>query len=255
MADNDNDKEMPFLDHLEEMRWRIIKSLIGIFVGMVICLIFSQRILDYLIWPTTRLDLPLELQVLKIQTMFVVKLEVGFFGGLILSLPFLLYQLWGFISPGLMKTERRYFVPLITFSTLLFLIGVSFAYFVILPFAINFFIGLVSEDIQANIALDFYIGFVLRILILFGIIFELPILSYFLSKIGLLTPGFMRRYRRHAVIFVFIIAAVLTPPDVITQVLLGVPLIILYEFSIFISAVVERNRKRRELEREREAEV
>lgn len=240
------ENEMPFLDHLEELRWRIIKSAIAIIVGMIVCLFFSQKILDALIYPTTHLDTPLELQVLKVQGMFIVKLEVGFFGGLVLGLPFILVQLWKFISPGLFETEKRYFFPLIASSTLLFLIGLSFAYFVILPFAINFFIGLVSGDIKANIAIDFYIGFVIRILVLFGFVFELPILSYFLSKIGLLTPAFMRKYRRHAVIAIFVVAAIVTPPDVITQVLLGIPLVLLYEFSILISKTVERNKKRKE---------
>lgn len=240
------EREMPFLDHLEELRWRIIKAAIAIIVGMIICLIFSQKILDALIYPTTHLDTPLELQVLKVQGMFVVKLEVGFFGGLVLGLPFILIQLWKFISPGLFETEKHYFFPLIASSTLLFLIGLSFAYFIILPFAIDFFIGLVSGNIKANIAIDFYIGFVIRILVLFGFVFELPILSYFLSKIGLLTPAFMRKYRRHAVIAIFVVAAIVTPPDVITQVLLAIPLVLLYEFSIFISKTVERNKKRKE---------
>lgn len=242
------EKEMPFLDHLEELRWRIIKSAIAIVAGMIICLIFSQKIIDLLIYPTTHLDTPLELQVLKVQGMFVVKLEVGFFGGIVLGLPFILIQLWKFISPGLFETEKHYFFPLIASSTLLFLIGLSFAYFIIIPFAIDFFIGLVSGDIKPNIAIDFYIGFVIRILILFGLVFQLPILSYFFSKIGLLTPTFMRKYRRHAIIVIFVIAAIVTPPDVITQVLLGIPLVLLYELSIFISKTVEHNKKRKEKE-------
>lgn len=239
-----SEKEMPFLDHLEELRWRIIRAGIAIIVGFIICLIFSQRILDFLIWPTTIVDTPLELQVLKVQGMFVVKLEVGFFGGIVLALPFILAQLWGFISPGLFESERRYFIPLILSSTLLFLMGLSFAYFVILPFAIDFFIGLVSGDIRPIIAIDFYIGFVIRILVLFGFVFQLPILTYFLSKIGLLTPAFMRKYRRHAIVLIFVVAAIVTPPDIITQILLGIPLILLYEFSIFISKAVEKNKRK-----------
>lgn len=249
-----NEREMPFLDHLEELRWRIIKSAIAIFVGMIVCLFFSQKILDFLIWPTTHLDTPLELQVLKVQGMFVVKLEVGFFGGLVLGLPFILVQLWQFISPGLFQTERKFFIPLVASSTLLFLIGLAFAYFIILPFAINFFIGLVSGNIKANIAIDFYIGFVLRILVIFGFIFQLPILTYFLSKIGLLTPDFMRKYRRHAVIVIFVVAAILTPPDILTQVLLGIPLVILYELSIFISQRVQVNKERKMKEQQEQNE-
>jgi len=239
------EKEMPFLEHLEELRWRLIKSASAVIVGMIVCLFFSQQILDLLILPTHRLDTPLVLQVLKVQGMFIVKLEVGFFGGLVIALPFVLVQFWRFISPGLIRTERRYFVPLIASSTFLFLIGLSFAYFVILPLAIEFFIGLATGDIKPNIAIDYYIGFVLRILVVFGFVFELPIISYFLAKIGLLTPAFMRKYRRHSIVIIFAIAAVLTPPDVITQILLGVPLMVLYEFSIVIAGVVERNKLRK----------
>lgn len=249
------EKEMPFLEHLEELRWRIIKSAIAVIVGMIICLFFSQKILDLLILPTHSLDTPLELQVLKVQGMFMVKLEVGFFGGLVLALPFVLVQFWRFISPGLIETERYYFFPLIASSTLLFLIGLSFAYFIILPLAISFFIGLASGDIKPNIAIDFYIGFVIRILVVFGLIFELPIVSYFLSKIGLLTSTFMRKYRRHAIVAIFLIAAVLTPPDVITQVLLGIPLVFLYEFSILIAKTVERNKRRKEQQASQQSET
>ena len=246
------EKEMPFLEHLEELRWRIIRSAISIIVGMIICLFFSQQILDLLILPTHSLDTPLVLQVLKVQGMFMVKLEVGFFGGLVLALPFILVQFWRFISPGLIETERRYFVPLVASSTILFLIGLSFAYFVILPLAIDFFIGLASGDIKPNIAIDFYIGFVLRILLVFGFVFELPMVSYFLSKIGLLTSAFMRKYRRHAIVIIFVAAAVLTPPDVITQILLGVPLIFLYELSILLAQAVERNKLKKAEQNEQE---
>ena len=246
------EKEMPFLEHLEELRWRIIKSAIAVIIGMVICLFFSQQILDLMILPTHGLDTPLELQVLKVQGMFMVKLEVGFFGGLVLALPFVLVQFWRFISPGLIETEKHYFFPLIAFSTILFLIGLSFAYFVILPLAINFFIGLASGDIKPNIAIDFYIGFVLRILLVFGFVFELPMISYFLSKIGLLTPAFMRKYRRHAIVIIFVVAAILTPPDVITQVFLAIPLILLYEFSIWISTIVERNKTGKSQQKEQQ---
>ncbi len=248
MSDSTNEREMPFLEHLEELRWRIIKSLIAIVIGTIIGLIFAKRILNFLIWPTTQLDTPLTLQVLKVQGMFVVTLEVGFFTGLIISLPAIFYQIWKFISPGLLEHERKYFPQLITSVTVLFLIGVGFAYFAVLPFAIRFFIGMAPASIQANIAIDFYIGFIIRILLLFGIIFELPVLSFFLSKIGILSPQLMKRYRRHAVVLIFVIAAILTPPDPFTQVLLAVPLIVLYEFSILISRLVYKKREEKETE-------
>lgn len=239
------ENEMPFLEHLEELRWRLIRSLIALAVGMIVCFILAKFILQILTYPASRLDPPLIFQFLKVQGILIVYLEIGFFGGLTLALPFIVYQIWTFIAPGLMPTERKYFLPLIGSSTALFMIGLLFAYFVILPFALNFFIGLAPTDIAANIAIDFYISFAIRLLFLFGLVFEMPIVSYFLSKVGLLTSPIMKKYRRHAIVSIFVLAALLTPPDPITQVFLGIPLILLYEFSIYIVKIVERNARRR----------
>ena len=234
------DQEMPFLDHLEELRWSILRSLVALVIGMIICFAFSGSLLKLLTYPASRLDPPLIFQFLKVQGMFTVYIEIGFFGGLILALPYIFYQFWKFIAPGLHSKEKRYFLPLILSSTLLFMTGLSFAYWVILPFALNFFVGLAPEDISANIAIDFYIGFAIRITFLFGIVFELPIVSYFLAKIGFISQALMRNYRRHAIVGIFILAALLTPPDPITQIFLGIPLLLLYEFSIYIVEAVEK---------------
>lgn len=249
------DREMPFLDHLEELRSRIIRALLAMVVGAGICLIFAKQLLNILLWPTTRVNLPIEIQVLKVQGMFVVTLEVAFFGGILLSLPYLLYQFWMFVAPGLYPKERRYVPRLIVSASLLFLIGVAFAYFVLMPFALRFFLSLAPETVKTNIAIDFYIGFIIRILVIFGLIFELPILSYFLSRLGLISPDLMRRYRRHAIVIIFILAALLTPPDPFTQVLLAVPLIFLYEISIYISKIVVRGKKKKEAAEKEAAET
>ncbi len=246
MAENLPEKEMSFLDHLEELRWTILRSLIALVVGMIICFIFAQTILDLLIYPASRMEPPLVFQFLKVQGMLIVYIEIGFFGGLILALPYIFYEIWKFISPGLLPKERRYFIPLIFFTTLLFLLGLSFAYWVILPFAINFFVGLAPEGIVANIAIDFYIGFAIRLMFLFGVVFELPVVSYFFAKIGFLTRDFMRSYRRHAIVAIFVVAALLTPPDPVTQIFLGIPLVLLYELSIYIVGLVEKSARRQE---------
>ena len=239
-------KTMPFLDHLEELRWVVFRTLIGLFIGMIICFVFAQPILDALILPASRLDPPLDFQFLKVQGIFIVYMEIGFFGGLALTLPFIFFQIWQFVSPGLHKTERRYFLPLVFAVTALFMAGVAFAYWIILPFALSFFVGLAPKAIAANIAIDFYIGFAIRLMFLFGIVFEMPVVSFFLAKLGLITPVGMRRYRRHAIISIFLIAALLTPPDPITQIFLGIPLILLYEFSIYIVSLVDKRARRRE---------
>lgn len=236
--------EMPFLDHLEELRWRIIKAIIAIFSFSVIGLIFSDQIFNILLYTTKDLKAPLNLQVLKVQTIFVIKLELSIIAGLIASLPVIFYQLWAFVAPGLLDKERRYILPVIFFATLNFIIGGVFAYFVIIPYALNFFLGLAPPSVSNNIALDFYFGFVIRLILVFGLVFELPILALLLTKIGLLTPAFLRKYRRHAIVIIFIVAAILTPPDPVTQTLLAVPLLVLFEISIWISYIFYKKKQR-----------
>ncbi|HQV31202.1 MAG TPA: twin-arginine translocase subunit TatC [Calditrichia bacterium] len=245
-------QEMPFLDHLEELRWRIIRILVGVVVGVIVSFSVSSYILDILTLPAMRLDPPLNFQFLKVQAMFVVYLEIGLFGGLVLALPYMLYEIWGFISPALLPKEQRYIIPLLFFSTFLFSVGLMFSYWIILPLALEFFVGLAPAQIRADIAIDLYIGFAIRLLLLFGIIFQLPILSYFLAKIGLLTTHFMRTYRRHSVVVIFIAAALLTPPDPITQIFMGIPLVLLYELSVFIVGGVEKKARKRAEEFEAE---
>ncbi|MCK4893424.1 MAG: twin-arginine translocase subunit TatC [Calditrichia bacterium] len=244
---------MPFLEHLEEFRNRIIKAIIGVIIGAVICLIFSKQLLNVLLWPTTRVDMPIDIQVLKVQGMFIVTLEIAFFGGILVSLPFLLYQVWMFIAPGLYRNEKRYIPRVITSATLLFLTGVAFAYFLIFPFALEFFLGLAPETVQTNIAIDFYISFIIRLLVIFGVVFQLPIMSYFLSKMGIITPVFMRKHRRHSIVIIFVMAALFTPPDPFTQVMLAIPLILLYEISIYISYLVHKSKKNRDKDKPEEA--
>lgn len=238
-----NEKEMPFLDHLEELRWRLLKSIISVFVMMVICFFFSDYILEVLLYPGKNIDPPVPLQVLKVQTVFIIKLEIALFAGIILSLPVIFYQLWQFLAPGLLQNERK-LLPFIVFATVFcFLVGGAFAYFIIIPYALQFFLNLAPVDIENNIALDFYIGFLLRLIIVFGIVFELPMLSLILSKFGILTPSFMRKYRKYAIVGAFILGAILTPPDPTTQMLLAVPIILLYELSIYISYIFASKRK------------
>ena len=238
MAENqDREREMPFLDHLEEMRWRLLKSVISVFVMMVICFFFSDYILELLLYPGKQIDPPVPLQVLKVQTVFIIKLEIALVAGIIFSLPVIFYQLWQFLMPGLLVGERKLVPVIVFFSVLCFLAGGAFAYFIIIPYALQFFLSLAPIDIQNNIALDFYIGFLLRLIFVFGIVFELPMLSLVLSKIGLITPEFMRKYRKYAIVSAFILGAILTPPDPTTQVLLAFPIVILYEVSIYIAKI------------------
>lgn len=234
--------EMPFLDHLEELRWRLIKSVISIAVLTVIMFTVSGYILDLLLKSVENLEYQINLQVLKVQTVFVIKLEIALIFGVVLSLPVILYQLYSFIAPGLMQNEKKHIWPIIIFATLSFVAGASFAYFIIVPLALDFFLGLAPSNVTNQIALDFFFGFIARIVLVFGVVFELPVVSLFLTKIGLLTPQILRKYRRYAVVTMFIGAAILTPPDPTSQVLLAVPMLVLYEATIWISYFVRKKK-------------
>lgn len=233
---------MPFLDHLEELRWRIIRALIAIAVVTVIAFFFSEYLLRGILYTTKNLEQEINLQVLKVQTTFIIKLELSLIFGIIISLPYIFSQLWAFVAPALYEKERKYVIPVILFATLSFLAGASFAFFIIVPMALEFFLSQAPPSVTNNIALDFYFGFIVRIVLVFGIVFELPVLSLFLTKIGLLTPQFLRKYRRYAIVIIFISAAILTPPDPTTQIMLAIPLVILYEFTIWISYVFHKKK-------------
>jgi sec-independent protein translocase protein TatC len=247
--------EMSFFDHLEELRWRIIKAAIGVVIGMIICWIFIDFIMDDIfLRPITVLNRtlslgqqPMHLQNLKPFGQLFLYMQVAIIGGVILSIPNILYQLWAFIAPGLMPKERKYVRSIVTFSSVCFFIGIVFAYYVMLPAALQFFAGFGSTTIQNNIAISEYMSFVVSLLLAAGVVFELPMVSWFLSKLGILKPEFMKKYRRHSIVVIFILAAFLTPgTDPVSQILLAVPLLVLYEISIWVSAWAWRGRQKRE---------
>jgi sec-independent protein translocase protein TatC len=229
--------DMGFLEHLEELRWRLIKAVIGVVIGGVIAGIFIDYIMnDFLLAPAKQTTPPLELINLKPYGQLVLYMEVVIVCGIILSIPNIFYQVWKFIEPGLLPSERKYISAIVVFSTICFLGGLSFAYFVMLPTALKFFAAFGTQEITNNIAVNEYFGFVISVMLAAGVVFELPMVSFFLSKLGILTPKFMRRYRKHAIVLILLLAGILTPsPDVTSQLLLGIPLVILYELSIIIS--------------------
>ncbi|MFQ6618923.1 MAG: twin-arginine translocase subunit TatC, partial [Fidelibacterota bacterium] len=154
-------KEMPFLDHLEELRWRILKCIISIMIFTIVAFIFSDELIRFLIMPSQKLNPPINLQVLKVQGMLYVKIGVALSGGIIVSLPVILYQIWKFVVPGLLEKERRYILPLLFFSTIFFIIGAAFAYYIIIPVTLRFLIGLGIEEVKDNISINYYVSFVL----------------------------------------------------------------------------------------------
>ncbi|MBP1648452.1 MAG: tatC [Bacteroidetes bacterium] len=237
-------KEMSFLEHLEELRWRIVKALIGIVLGMILCWIFIDPIMEsILLRPVIELNnnlspgqQPIRLQNLKPFGQLFLYMQVAIIGGIILSIPNILYQFWAFIAPGLMPKERKYIKWIVFFSSFCFLFGVAFSYYLMLPAALKFFAGFGTPEIENNTAINEYMDFIISVMLAAGVVFELPMVSWFLSKLGILTPTFMRRYRRHSIVAIFVLSAVLTPgTDPVSQVLLAVPLLLLYEVSILIS--------------------
>jgi sec-independent protein translocase protein TatC len=228
--------EMTFLEHLEELRWRIIKSAIGVLVAGIVVGIFINFIVEnVLLLPATKTIPPIKLQNIKPFGQFTLYMEIILIGGVILSIPNIIFQIWKFIEPGLKQNERKYIRSIVIFSSVCFLTGIVFAYFVILPTALEFLSSFGSSIINNNIAVDEYFSFIISTMLAAGVVFELPMVSFFLSKIGILKPEFMRKYRKHAIVIILIIAAILTPsPDITSQLLLGIPLVILYEISILI---------------------
>lgn len=243
-----DENEMSFLDHLEELRWRIIKSLIGIVVGGIVVAFFIDWIINNVLFaPAKNTVPPLSIINLRPYGQFLLYMEVILIGGVIVSIPNIIYQFWRFIEPALKPNERKYVTSIVFFTTLCFLAGVVFSYYLMLPAALGFFANFGSTIIENKIAIDEYVSFVISLVIASGVVFELPMASFFLSKIGILKPSFMRKYRRHAVVIILLIAGIVTPgPDITSQVLLAVPLFILYEISILICKYSQRKKSSEE---------
>ena len=285
-ADNDEGavEGMPFLDHLEELRWRILKALAAILVGAAICFAYSDPLLHLLTSPyedavrslqeqgspgpveaikrwleevrglrveeasvqnATQPAVPYnrQLQSLKVMTWFFVSLQVALLGGLILALPVVFFQFWRFVAPGLLTTEKKLFLPIVGMSVVCFTAGAAVAHSLVLPIGLRFFLSLEPKDMTSQWAVDEYMGFVLRLIFGFGIVFEMPVVSLFLARLGLITADYLRSIRRYAVVVIFVLAAVFTPPDPLSQMMMALPLLGLYEISIWIAVVAGRRRK------------
>lgn len=233
----------PISDHLEELRWRLIKCVAAIAVGFAGTYAFSEKIFNFLVSPLVKV-MPEESQLIytSLPEAFFTYLKVSFFSGLILATPVILYQIWKFVMPGLYEKEKRYVLPFVLVATIFFITGVSFAFFVVFPLGFKFFLGFSTETISALPSMKEYLGLAMRLLFAFGITFELPVIMFFLAKMGIINHTLLRKKRKYAILIVFVLAAVLTPPDVISQFLLAVPLIALYEISIWVTYLVRREK-------------
>ncbi|MBU1098957.1 MAG: twin-arginine translocase subunit TatC [Bacteroidetes bacterium] len=231
---------MSFLEHLEELRWRVVYTLIGIVVATIGCWIFIDFLVEnILLLPAKTANL--KLQNLRPFGQLFLYFQVALIAGFIVSIPNFFYQLWKFLSPALKPKEKKYIVWIVIFSSLCFIIGVAFAYYVMIPMTLKFAVAFGTPEIENNFAVTEYFSIIMSVLLAAGIVFELPMLSFFLSKIGILTPKFMRKFRKHSIVGILFLAAILTPgTDPVAQVLLAIPLVLLYEISIFVSKLSQK---------------
>ena len=266
---SNQDKEMSFLDHLEIFRWHLIRSVIAVLFFAIIAFIFKDIVFDVILlgpkdpnFPTYKAlcaisqylgledalclkESPFTLMNITMSGQFSTHVTTSIFAGFIVAFPYVFWEFWRFIRPALHVNESTMARGIVFFSSVLFLLGVLFGYYVIAPLSVNFLGSYqVSSTVANQITLSSFISTVTTVSFANGIIFELPILVYFLTKIGLLTPEFMRVYRKHAIVVILILAAIITPPDVTSQILVSLPLIVLYEISIQISARVIKNQKK-----------
>lgn len=260
------EKEMSFLDHLEELRWHIIRSVLSILVIAIIVFLFKDTVTRIMYAPRFPSFITHEFlcntfgfhcDVAQFKMIrrelgedFFVHLKTSFALGIILSFPYMLWETWRFIKPGLYAAERKAARGMVGICSMLFFIGVLFGYFIIAPFAINFLASYSFGDIadEKTVNLSSYIGYLTMLTFPVGFVFELPVLTYVLAKIGILTSSFMKRYRRHAIVLIFIIGAVISPPDLASQLLIAFPLLGLYEISISIVKRIEKKRAKEEVE-------
>lgn len=234
------DGNMTLIDHLNELRVRLFRAAVWIVVGVVFCWGFSDRLFKLIIAPV-KPYLPNEkLSFMGPMDVFMAHLKVAFVGGLILSAPFWLYQLWKFISPALYKNERKYAAGFIGFGTFQFLLGVSFCYFLVLPGGLDFLLNFAKDDFQNALTVDKYLEFVTQMTILFGLAFEIPVVLTFLGMTGVVTKKMLIDIRRYAIVVNAVLAALFAPPDTYSMILLMVPMLIMYEISILIVGRFEK---------------
>jgi sec-independent protein translocase protein TatC len=234
---------MSFLDHLEELRWRVIKALIAVVVFAIPCGIYWQQIIDFImIYPLNGITPRPQLVYTNPTETVVLSMKIAIFGGLIAASPVLFYQLWRFVAPGLYINEKRIVLPSVIVSTFCFLSGISFCYMT-LPLVLKFLNGFGAGTLQAMYKIDEYFSFLLKLSLAFGVVFELPVISFLLARAGIITGAFLVKNIRYAIVIIFIVAAVLTPPDVLSQTLLAIPLLVLYGISIIVAYVAQKKKK------------
>lgn len=224
--------------HIADLRKRLVVSSLTIIVMFFVCFAFYEPILEWMMLPVKdALPSGSNMVAVEIQETFFTAMKVAFFSAFIVSLPVIFWQMWLFLAPGLYEHEKKLVIPFVFFATLMFLIGGSFAYYIVIPVGFDFLVAFGSKVVTVLPSIGKYVGFFTKLMIGFGIAFELPVLTFFLAKIGLVDDKMLKNFFKYAVVLIFILAAILTPPDVISQVLMAAPLILLYGVSIYIAKI------------------
>ncbi len=240
MVDGSEDgPRLTLMEHLGELRKRVVIS----FIAIIICAFAAYRYIDKIIDIITRPAGELEFIYLSPPELFMAYIKISLVLGLIISSPVVLLQIWGFIKPGLKKKEKRYIVMAMLMGVVFLIVGVVFAYYIIVPMTIKFFIGVSVDKITPSFSFANYVSFVSSLLLSFGLVFELPLLIILLTQLGLVAPKTLRKYRKFIILIIFVVSAILTPPDVVSQVLMAIPMTLLYEFSIMVSSIIYRKKK------------
>lgn len=268
LAPSTQEDEMSFLDHLEELRWHLIRSVVAVCIAAGVAFLAKGFIFDVLLFGPSKGDffsysmlckisnfvgidggfcfeeLPFTIQSRTMGGQFSAHVWTSITAGFIIAFPYIIYQFWQFVAPAMKREERKYARGFIFITSLLFFLGVVFGYYVVTPLSINF-LGKyqVSEEVINQFDLSSYISLVRASVLATGLVFELPVVIYFLTKVGLITPGFLKKYRKYALVLVLFVSAVITPPDIVSQIIVAVPILILYEVSIVISKVIHKKEK------------
>jgi sec-independent protein translocase protein TatC len=242
-----DDKKQPLTSHLGELRKRLILSFIAMAVGFVACYAVKETIFDILAAPLLHIMQGMKIDGTMIFTSvaeaFFAYMKVAFIAGIILTSPFLLYQVWAFVAPGLYQHEKRYAIPFLLGGSAFFALGVLFAYYVAIPMGFKFLLGYATDFIKPMPSMKEYLSFSIKFLLAFGLVFEFPVVLVLLARIGIINAGMLSRQRKYAILLIFVFAAVVTPPDLISQVLMAIPLMILYELSIVFSRIFGKKEK------------
>ena len=243
----EGDSKMSFFEHLEELRSHLLKATLAIVLGFVACIYFGERLFNFLAAPLIK-QLPQDSSIVftGLPDPFFMYLKVSFVAGVFLTLPYTLYQAWKFIAPGLYIKEKRLALPFVVIGTALFYVGACFAYLVIFPVIFNFFLGFQTPTLKPMIAIREFVSLIMKFMLAFGAVFETPIIIVFLGLLGIVSSDLLKKGRRYFIVIAFVVGAILSPPDPASQVLLAVPLLMLYEASIHILVVIEKRRKQRE---------